>query len=89
MPFGTVNLRYGVPAGETPVVATAAAGSFLLEFGALSRLTGDRRFEAAARRALMALFRHRSPKDLFAQHINAQSGAWHGATASTGNYVRT
>jgi mannosidase alpha-like ER degradation enhancer 2 len=87
MPYGTVNLRYGVPSGETPVVATAGAGSFILEFGALSRLTGDRRFEAAARRTLYALFRRKSQKDLFAQHINAENGVWHGSTASTGNYI--
>lgn len=84
---GCVCSNNRVPIGETPVVATAGAGSFLLEFGALSRLSGDRRFEAAARRALLALFKSRSPKDLFAQHINAQTGSWHGSTATTGNYV--
>jgi mannosidase alpha-like ER degradation enhancer 2 len=41
MPYGTVNLRCGVPQGETPIVATAGAGTFLIEFGLLSRFTGD------------------------------------------------
>lgn len=40
----------------------------------LSRLTGDRRFEAAARRALISLFNYKSAKDLFGQHINAATG---------------
>ena len=40
MPYGTVNLRNGVPNGETPVTSTAGVGTVVIEFGALSRLTG-------------------------------------------------
>jgi mannosidase alpha-like ER degradation enhancer 2 len=40
MPFGTVNLQNGVPNGETPVTSTAGVGTMVIEFGALSRLTG-------------------------------------------------
>jgi mannosidase alpha-like ER degradation enhancer 2 len=45
MPYGTVNLRYGVPVGETSITCTAGVGTFILEFGTLSRLTGDPLFE--------------------------------------------
>lgn len=45
MPYGTVNLRSGVPEGETTVTCTAGVGTFILEFGTLSRLTGDFIFE--------------------------------------------
>lgn len=45
MPYGTVNLRTGVPEGETTVTCTAGVGTFILEFGTLSRLTGDSIFE--------------------------------------------
>jgi hypothetical protein len=45
MPYGTVNLRYGVPLGETSITCTAGVGTFILEFGTLSRLTGDPLFE--------------------------------------------
>lgn len=45
MPYGTVNLRYGVPVGETSVTCTAGVGTFIVEFGALSRLTGDPVYE--------------------------------------------
>eukprot|EP00741_Cyanophora_paradoxa_P009647 tig00001545_g9345.t1 len=76
IPYGTVNLRYGVPPGETPVASLAGAGTFALEFGLLSRLTGDPRFEAAARGALRGLFRRRSPLGLFGMHIDALSGEW-------------
>lgn len=45
MPYGTVNLRYGIPAGETSVTCTACIGTYILEFGTLSRLTGDPLYE--------------------------------------------
>ena len=45
MPYGTVNLRHGVPEGETPITCTAGVGTFIVEFGALSRLTGDPVYE--------------------------------------------
>lgn len=45
MPYGTVNLRYGVPKGETPITCTAGIGTFIVEFGTLSRLTGDPLYE--------------------------------------------
>lgn len=61
MPYGTVNLRHGVPKGETTVTCTAGVGTFLIEFGTLSRLTGDPVFEKVAMRALRALWNVRSP----------------------------
>ncbi|CAJ0582637.1 unnamed protein product, partial [Mesorhabditis spiculigera] len=76
MPFGTVNLRYGVHKTETPITCTAGVGTFLLEFGALSRLTGDQQYEQAAMRALDALWKSRSPIGLVGNHINVQTGVW-------------
>ena len=60
MPYGTVNLARGVSPSETPVTCTAGVGTFILEFAALSRLTGDPQFETAARHALLALWDTRS-----------------------------
>jgi len=40
MPYGTVNFKYGVPAGETPITCTASVGTFVLEFGTITYLTG-------------------------------------------------
>lgn len=45
MPYGTVNLRHGVPPDETTITCTAGIGTFVLEFGTLSRLTGDPVYE--------------------------------------------
>lgn len=48
MPYGTVNLKTGVPDGETSITCTAGIGTFIVEFGALSRLTGDPIYEEVA-----------------------------------------
>lgn len=64
MPYGTVNLLYGVPTGETTVTCTAGVGTFLIEFGALSKLTGDPIFEKVAMRAMKSLYKARSTIDL-------------------------
>ena len=76
IPYGSVNLRYGVKPGESTVVCTAAAGSFTLEFGVLSRLTGDGVYERHARRAARAIFSLRSPMGLVGAHVDIVSGKW-------------
>ncbi|CAJ0956921.1 unnamed protein product, partial [Mesorhabditis belari] len=84
MPFGTVNLKYGVHKTETPITCTAGVGTFLLEFGALSRLTGDPQYEKAALRALDALWKSRSPIGLVGNHINVQTAVWTATDAGIG-----
>ncbi|TDG42004.1 hypothetical protein AWZ03_011578 [Drosophila navojoa] len=76
MPYGTVNLRYGVPNGETSVTCTAGVGTFLVEFGTLSRLTGKSIYEEVALQAIYALWERRSSIGLFGNHIDVQSGRW-------------
>lgn len=87
MPYGTVNLRHGVPDGETPVTCTAGIGTFLLEFGTLSRLTGDPIFEQKARKALESLHAARSNIDLPGNHINVQDSTWTAMDAGIGASV--
>lgn len=85
MPYGTVNLALGgVPLKETPVTCVATIGTCILEFGALSRLTGDLRYEKAALRALRALWAHRSHLGLIGNHINVLTGEWVGSEATIG-----
>jgi mannosidase alpha-like ER degradation enhancer 2 len=76
IPFGSINLRHGVSPTESPVTCTAAAGTLLLEFGALSRYTGDPRYEAAAKRAALAVWQRRSEIDLLGAHVHIHSGVW-------------
>ncbi|XP_071785440.1 ER degradation-enhancing alpha-mannosidase-like protein 2 [Asterias amurensis] len=76
MPYGTVNLAHGVPAGETPVTCTACVGTYAIEFGTLSRLTGDPVFEQTALRALTAIWKSRSDIGLFGNHIDVLTRKW-------------
>lgn len=55
MPYGTVNLRDGVPEGETPITCTAGVGTYIIEFGTLSRLTGDPVFEQVRKHSLIII----------------------------------
>ncbi|CAL1702197.1 unnamed protein product [Somion occarium] len=85
LPYARVNLRHGLPKGESIDTCTAGAGSLILEFGTLSRLTGDDRFEKAASKAFFALWNRRSDIGLVGNTINIWNGAWlHPEVSSVG-----
>ncbi|CAG8438132.1 11244_t:CDS:2 [Acaulospora colombiana] len=84
IPFSRVNLKYGVPSSETHETCTAGAGTLILEFGVLSRLKNDTRFEEAARRALFGIWNRRTNLDLVGNVIDIQTGQWIHTAASTG-----
>ncbi len=74
MPYRFVNLRSGAVSG--PVSNPAEVGTLMLEFGTLSKLTGDGRFYDAAKRAVTALFARRTPIGLVGSAIDVRTGAW-------------
>ena len=84
LPTHRVNLRHGVEKGESKESCTAAAGTLVLEMGLLSRLSGDPRFEAAARRAVRTLWRRRSKLDLVGSGVDTASGHWRGGHTGIG-----
>ncbi|XP_031340524.1 ER degradation-enhancing alpha-mannosidase-like protein 2 isoform X2 [Photinus pyralis] len=87
MPYGTVNLRHGVPVGETAVTCTAGIGTFILEFGTLSRLTGDPLYEEVAMNAIYSLYQQRSHLGLYGNHIDVLTGHWTAQDAGIGAAV--
>ncbi|ESO11230.1 hypothetical protein HELRODRAFT_194877 [Helobdella robusta] len=84
MPYGTVNLLYGVPKGETSITCTAGVGTFLIEFGTLTQLTGATIFMETALRALQSLWSFRSPIGLVGNHIDVLTGKWTALDSSIG-----
>jgi mannosidase alpha-like ER degradation enhancer 2 len=74
MPYQFVNLRTGKTRGAES--NPAETGTLILEFGTLSKLTGDPRFYAKAHRALVATYDRRSPIGLVGDGINVETGAW-------------
>lgn len=84
IPFGAINLRYGVMRQESRVASTAGAGSLLLEFGTLSRYTGDPRYYQSAFAAMNALHSRASALGLVGNHINIDTGRWVATEAGVG-----
>jgi hypothetical protein len=61
---------------EITETCSAGAGSLVLEFTVLSRLTGDGRYEELAKRAFWAVWLRRSEIGLIGSGIDAESGRW-------------
>ncbi|KAJ8058156.1 hypothetical protein OCU04_013011 [Sclerotinia nivalis] len=71
-------------APEITETCSAGAGSLVLEFTTLSRLTGDPRFEQLAKRAFWAVWNRRSNIGLIGAGIDAENGQWIGSYAGIG-----
>ncbi|KAL4283087.1 hypothetical protein GQ457_16G024100 [Hibiscus cannabinus] len=76
LPYAWINLKYGVIENETTETSTSGCGSLILEMGALSRLTGDPRYESAALRALRKLWSMRSSLNLLGTTLDVTTGEW-------------
>jgi mannosidase alpha-like ER degradation enhancer 2 len=74
IPYRFVNLKTGkVRDAETN---PAEAGTLLIEFGTLSKLTRKPVFYDKAKRALVEVYRRRSPVGLVGSTINVETGEW-------------
>jgi len=74
LPYRFVNLKTGKvrDAKTNP----AEAGTLLLEFGTLSKLTRRPVFYEKAKRALVEIYKRRSPIGLVGTWINVETGEW-------------
>jgi len=72
------------PSGEFTETCSAGAGSLVLEFTTLSRLTGDTRFEQLAKRAFWAVWERKSSIGLVGSGIDAETGLWTNAYTGIG-----
>ena len=74
LPYTHVNLKTGKVRGEES--NPAETGTLLLEFGMLSKLTGNPVYYDKAKRALVETFNRRSKIGLVGSTINVQTGEW-------------
>src|SRR5262245_35870016 len=74
MPYRYVNLKTGKV--RNPVSNPAETGTLLLEFGALSKLTGNPVYYDKAKRALVETHGRRSKIGLVGEWINVETGEW-------------
>ena len=74
MPYRYVNLKTGKV--RNPVSNPAETGTLLLEFGALSKLTGNPVYYDKAKRALVETYYRRSKIGLVGEWVNVETGQW-------------
>lgn len=82
LPYVNVNLRTGHASGTDS--NPAEAGSLLLEYGTLSRLTGNPVYYAKAKRALVATYARRSRIGLVGERFDVENGRWTRTTSHVG-----
>ena len=82
IPHRFINLRTG--ALRDPITNPAETGTFIAEFGFLSRATGDDRYRAAAKRAQVSMFERRSKIGLLADAMDCMTGEWESRRATIG-----
>jgi mannosyl-oligosaccharide alpha-1,2-mannosidase len=82
IPHRYINLKTGALHGT--VTNPAETGTFIPEFGFLSRATGDDRYRAAAKRALVSMFERRSKIGLLADSMDCMTGEWKSRRATIG-----
>jgi len=82
IPHRFINLRTGAVRGTE--TNPAETGTFIAEFGFLSRATGDDRYRAAAKKALVSMFERRSKIGLLADAMDCLTGEWTSRRATIG-----
>jgi mannosidase alpha-like ER degradation enhancer 2 len=85
MPFTFVNLKTGQTSG--PRSNPAEIGTLLLEFGTLSRLTGNQVFYDKAKNALVQLYKRRSKIGLVGEEIDVRTGEWTSTASHVGGGI--
>jgi hypothetical protein len=85
MPYVEVNLKTGKV--RNPHTNPAEVGTLLLEFGTLSRLTGNPVYYDKAKRAVVALYARRSPLGLVGSAIDVETGVWSDSTSHIGGGI--
>lgn len=82
MPYKYVNLKTGQTKGI--ISGPAEVGTAMLEFGTLSKLTGNPVYYNKAKKAVKAIYSRRSRIGLVGSHINILTGKWTSPTSTIG-----
>lgn len=85
MPCRYINLQTGKL--RDSLNNPAEIGSLLLEFGQLSKLTGNPVYYRAARKAILAVFARRSKAGLVGEQINVINGRWTNTISHAGGCI--
>lgn len=84
IPEDWLNLQSGKIPGASRQACTACAGTLILEFGVLSRLTGNPIYEEKARHAMVFIYNQRSAKSMVGTKLSTDTGEWLDPSAGVG-----
>ena len=85
MPYRYVHLQTGKT--RDGINNPAEIGTLMMEFGKLSKLTGNNKYYNAAKKAIMLVYKSRSILDLVGEQIDVQTGKWVNTKSHIGAYI--
>ncbi len=85
MPYRYVHLQTG--AVKDSINNPAEIGTLLLEFGQLSKHTGNKKYYDAAKKAILYVFNKRSVLGLVGEQINVNTGQWVKTRSHISGYI--
>lgn len=85
MPYRYIHLQTGKL--RDSINNPAEIGTLMMEFGKLSKLTGDNKYYNTVKKAMMELYKRRSKIDLVGLQINVVTGEWVNTTSAIGAYI--
>ncbi|MEO6406217.1 MAG: glycoside hydrolase family 47 protein [Ferruginibacter sp.] len=85
IPYRYVHLQTG--AVHDSINNPAEIGTLMMEFGQLSKITGDSQYYNAAKKAIMAVYNRRSKLDLPGERIDINTGKWVSTATHISGYI--
>jgi ER degradation enhancer, mannosidase alpha-like 2 len=85
MPYRYVHLQTG--AVKDSINNPAEIGTLMMEFGKLSKLTGDNKYYDIAKKAMMEVYKRRSKIGLVGLQINVNNGTWTNTESAIGAMI--
>jgi mannosidase alpha-like ER degradation enhancer 2 len=85
MPYRYVHLQTGKI--RDSINNPAEIGTLMMEFGKLSRLTGDNRYYYVAKKGMMEVYNRRSQLDLVGEQIDVVTGKWVSTQSHISGYI--
>lgn len=85
MPYRFVHLQTGKT--KDGINNPAEIGTLMMEFGMLSKITGDKKYYDAAKKGMMYVYHNKSILDLVGEQIDVETGKWIKAKSHIGAYI--
>src|SRR5918993_825734 len=85
MPYRYVHLQTG--ALKDSINNPAEIGTLMMEFGKLSKVTGEKKYYDIVKKATMEVYKRRSRIDLVGLQINVITGEWKNKESAIGAYI--